>query len=77
MNPFELGKPWESMTIGDQLDACDRQGAWIPGKIVQRKENLIRVGFEKFELKWDETYDISSEKLAPFATMSTPLPSRV
>jgi hypothetical protein len=59
------------------MDAKDTMGAWLPARVVDVFHDSIRVAFERYDEKWDETYPHTSENLAPFATRSQPMDTSV
>lgn len=63
----------ETVRVGMRVDACDPRQQWFPGSVVEVADDAksVKVHFDNFSSKWDETYPLagpSGEKLAPFGT---------
>ncbi len=51
---------------GDLVDACDRQGTWYPGVIIERRESTthgvsITVNYPDFDDEWDDVICLTRE----------------
>lgn len=61
-------KGLQHCAVGDRVDAKDSQGAWYPSTVVNRwsdaGQTLVRIHFDYFPVKWDETFVLPSTKLA-------------
>ena len=65
-------------TVGTRVNATDHRGKDYDGEVVELEEERIRVHFDKFSAKWDEWYNVGSEKvrkldISPSVTATPPV----
>ena len=75
-------KKTTDFNLGLRVDAMDRRGNWYPGSVIEVVENesedghdtttKVKVHFDNFSTKWDETYTIGSGSIRPLYSQSTP-----
>merc|ERR1719461_502224 len=57
-----------NLEVGQKIDALDNVQMWYTATIVEKEGDEVRVRFDGFSERWDETLPIISSRLAPFKT---------
>ncbi len=75
-------KEAKHVALGLRVDAIDRRNNWYPGSVVEIVEDKneegdgnitkVKVHFDNFSAKWDETYSIGNSRIRPLYSHSTP-----
>lgn len=59
------------LTLGDRCDARDRDGRWYGARVVAADATTVRVHFDGFAERWDETLPRDGDRVTPFRAHST------
>eukprot|EP01043_Picozoa_sp_COSAG02_P017031 COSAG02_NODE_763_length_17431_cov_18.031502_5_plen_1607_part_00 len=61
----------ELWSLRDAVDAQDRMGAWLPGRVVAVEKDRVKVHFKGWNAKFDE-WIANTERLAPSGSRTSP-----
>jgi hypothetical protein len=62
----------DGFRIGQRLDVLDKMPQWCVGEVVDIKDDSVRVHYIGWKEKWDEWFEVSSDRIAKLWTKTCP-----